>query len=286
MFTYTRFGTVYLPNGNNSEDVGTGGVNSGIVRTTDGFFDFRGTAPAPPRPFAIAVARMLTGQDVIEFGDVYRELRAQEGTKARLWRTWLDNEAQEWRTATLLKIDSNRDMEDGDTLPVTMRYEVAGLTWNGAPWGKYAYPATSNDLFDPEFVADSRRANVFNISASPTVTAVNAGNAMVREVVVDIAVSLVTTPMTKFQIRNINAGNAGFELDIPITAGQTVRVDTGKKTVKRILPTAADYYYTFDQLGANELWLPLMPGANGLSVSLPSFVGTAEMVVSYYDASA
>lgn len=285
MFTYTRFGNVYIPNGNNSEDVGTGGVNSSIVRTTDSYFDFRGNSLPAPRPFTIPVSRVLTGQDIIEFADPFRELRALEGSKARLWRTWLDTEAQEWRTATLLKIDSTRDMEDGDTLPIVMRYEVAGLTWNGAPWGKYAYPATSNDLYDPDFVADERRDNVFSLPSISPIVVTNEGNAIVREAIIDISVSLVTTPMTKFQIVNINAENAGFELDMAISAGQTVRVDTGKKTVKRIIGSPADVYANFAPLGANDLWLPIVPGENGLSVSLVSFVGTASMTVSYYDAS-
>lgn len=290
MFRYTRFGDTYLTGGNDKGDVGTGDSFPSLSETTDGFIDYRGGGDSPESTQTIDVGRVLTGDGIIEFADGFRALRALRGKRARLWRTWFDNETQEWRTAKLKKVSAPRDIDDGNTQEVIMRFEATGLTWNGAPWGKYAYPmpdfpTVSNDLFDYDFVADARRKNEFILTVGDDITVINEGNVTVREAIIDIAVVAVTNPITHIEIINHNTGLSGFSLATGISAGQTVRIDTGRKTVKRILPTVADLYSVFDFIGANEDWLPLVPGDNKLDIGLFGFVGQAKVTISYYDAS-
>lgn len=285
MFRYTEFDDLEIIGGDDIDDVGTLLSFPSVVATTDGFFNFRGNDKAPPRPTVIPVRRTLTSENCATFGNVYRDWRAKRGDYGRLWRTWLDDGRREWIWARLEHIPANRILRDFDTLPVTFRFELSGTTWNGYPWGRYAYPSSLNDDFDPEFPENVLRANSFAFSTNSVgVVIANEGNTVARNVIVTVVIASQSSAATSLTVNNTTL-SSGFSINTTIPVNQLWRIDGGAKTARNLTTDANLYpYFSYTTPATSHYFLPLAPGNNTIVVSTPGFVGSGTITFSYYDA--
>lgn len=241
----TTFAGVDLPDGMPEDPLFSGTVDSGIVAAGGGAFDTYGTRQVLPRRRQIRFRGRYDGSaSATALQTALDALRAKIGVRGLLVRK--DQSATSTQLyARLLAVDGVWEMRDGDSARIDLVFETGEATWRAAS----ASNATAN--FD---------------AASPsvaTVSVVNNGTAPVYDPVISIEASGGTITTLNLAIAAI-----GVDLDWTgsLTAGNTLTIDCGAKTVK----IGSSNSFSGFELGASHTardWMPLTVATLSLVVT-------------------
>lgn len=304
MYYITRFGTYnFLTRGGNPVDtVASGGSYPSTVRTPDGWYDFRHDSRAPRDLTTITTRKLIYAPNCVSAAaDVYRELRALRGTRARLFRTWKDTPLrQEWTWARLEDFDGVEEIRAGSSQLFTVTdiaFTQISPYWYGQGWGATDY--TEVPFYEGQELTASQAAADALISVgalgTTTKTIHNRGNRDVLDVRVDLINLSISATNYTVRVRNITDTDKshGWIYDAtsgsgnPIGSGAYVRVHGGRRTALEYAagPTVTNTFAEFTRVGANEQWLALYPGDNTIEVQTAG-AGAIDLDVqlSYHDA--
>jgi hypothetical protein len=263
-----QFGAVELPPAMTEDDLSTGQTESTLVPSVGPFYDAWGTARRLPRKQVINLRGMFEASDggrfddgpirlrdqsfnnivdhagnyiLVDNGQIsmrrnLASLKAQQGTRQRLWRRREDDSVLTWKTARLLKVEYVREVEDaGVVARVETVFETAMATWRANDISTYS--ATT-----PAGLAISNGGQVTVNDAILTVTAVGA-----------------TT--------NVAISGTGIDLNWAglLAGGQTLTIDAGLQTVR---VGGSDRYSGFTRGSGHTAagWLPVPVGESVLTV--------------------
>lgn len=306
MYYITRFGSYNFltRSGNFADFVGSGGSFPSVVRTPDGFYDFRLDTRAPLDLTTITARKLIYAPDpgcVTSAANVYRDLRALRGQRLRLFRTWKDTPfTQEWCWARLENVDAVEEIH-GNKSPLFALSDLAftQLTpyWYGQGWGDTDY--TIIPYYEGQTLSTSAAATAVFLQLTSLGTTThqitNRGNRDVLWVEADMVNGELSASNYTIQVRNVtDAAKAhGWIYDatsatgVQIAAGETVTVHGGKKTVTKAIagPATVNVFSEFLRVGVNEQWLVLYPGVNDIEVTIAG-PGTVdlEILLNYFDA--
>ena len=264
-----QFGSTQLPPAMTEDDLSTGETESTLVPSVGPFFDAWGTAVRLPRRQVLNLRGMFELSDngrfdsgplllvdhlgryivdhagrniLVDSGQLamrrnLANLKAQEGTRQRLYRRREDDSVITWKLARLLKVGYVREVEDaGVVARVETVFETAMAAWR-------ANTAITFSAVTPAGLAISNNSQVTVNDAILTVTA--AGGAT----------------------SNVAISGPGIDLNwagsLPI--GQTLTIDAGLQTVRI---GGADRYSGLTR-GAGHTqagWLPIAPGPSTITV--------------------
>lgn len=276
------FDGVMLPEYTPEDDLGVGQVQSTIIDSLGGVFDFMGATRRQPKKHTISYRGKFVGQDntlwvddvgdlvVDEVGDMVvlgsdyvadlrdrvDSLKAKIGVSGQLVRIREEDQEEQFKTARLLACNHIRTVENIDRVAVIdVVMEAAGTPWK----------AIDSTTTGP--TALSAGANAFAITVD--------GVEEVRDAVITVA---ATSNITNL-IVSLGA-NQSWTFSGTIAAGKSLVIDIGKQTVKN---DGVDAYSSFTLGGSHTIdsWLRLSPGTNNLTVTITGGPGTITAV--HYD---
>lgn len=275
------FDGVPLPAKVPEDDLGVGNVNSTLLDSLGGVFDFMGSTRRLPKRHGIHLRGKYLGEDnthwVTEVGDDVVDdvgdfvilgadyvadlrdqvdaLKGRIGRSGQLIRRREEDSLQQFKTARLLQVAHVRKLENLDRIAeLDIDWEAAGVPWKRA-------------------------------TSTTTVVALAAGaNAVAVTVagVEDVSDAVMTVTATA-NITNLVmtlGGAQKWTFSGTIAAGTALVVDTGKKTVKN---NGADAYSSFalNSTHTADDWLVLVSGTNNLSLTVTGGPGSVSVV--HYD---
>lgn len=281
-YRITSFGTVNLPTAMAEDDLSTARVPSSLVNTLGGAVDVFGARQRLPSRQELRVSGLYLGTVryltthagdqlvdhagnllVVSSGRAYlREqldlLRGMVGKRDRLWRRRDEDGLLQWRTARLLAVESQGDVDRwaAEVAEATATFETAQGTWRGAA-----------------VVTDSATLTA-GVTATKTIAAL--GNAPVEDAIVTL---VAAGAITSLRVRCTAAG-VDWTWAGSLAAGQTLLIDCGAMTVRK---QGVDAYAGFTLNAGHTAagWLPLAVGDNALLLLASGAGGTA--TITHYD---
>lgn len=269
------FGSVLLPLGMAEDDLSTGAVDSGLMASVGGAFDALAGRRLLPRWRSIGhtgtywatESYLVRGSDffVDHLGNylipgapdtLLRQqvdaLRSRLGAVGSLWRLREDDGSLQWVTARLMSVGYDQRVEDrlSATLRSTFETLMAGWRSQAARTASVAYPAAARRLLIH-----------------------NGGNLPVDDAILTITASSTITSLT------ITMTGVDLRWTGSLTAGQTLTIDCGRRTVVKAGASA----YAGWSLGSGHTaagWLPLAVGDNLLQVTGS---GAGTVAATWYD---
>lgn len=265
-YTYTTFDGVTLPIYNTEQDHSPGAVESALIDTPNGAYDYLGSTRRLPRKQEISVGGILysetnllvdeSGNFIVDEsgnylteGDTGDTLRAQiDGLKNKLGRVGLlvrvDSESGTSRQKLCRLLRFNHPRRYDDRLiyaQVSAMFETAQVNW------KSTSATTTNDSL-------SAGANVLTVDVLGTED-------------VNDAIITVTAGASALTSINIQIGDADFTWTGTLASGNDLVIDTGALTIEN---DGADAYSGF-VLNAGHLlpgWLLLLTESNEIDVTV------------------
>lgn len=262
-----KFEDALLPFYDPQPDMSQGPVESTLLDSVGGVFDYFGTRQRLPRKQTIAIQGTFMGERaylvdhagnrIVDHagnylvngtaqGDLQARLEALTellGKRGRLYREYLKDATRlEWKTARLLQVTHQREQQNTPLVArVTCIFETFHAAWRSVT-------ATTTSLGS----GSGNRALTVNVR----------GNAPVSD-----AVLAITAAATVTSIR-VQHGDTGIDWTWAgsLTSGQTLTIDAGAQTV-RIGTTNAYSGLTYNTAHRARGLLPLQPGTNGLMIN-------------------
>lgn len=268
MYTLYKFGTQLLPIQAPVETIGTGSIETASYPlSSGGAFDALGDDVATPRVLEITKKVIISG---VGAQSEYQVLRGLVGRKKRLFRQWQDGTI-EWATARLKGIDSERAPKHYQHIEITMHFEVYSAYWHGSFIG--AWFLDNGRYLDDGLYYDSNDAT-YTLNTSPkTVTINQAGNAIVKDAVINITAG--SSPITALTIQS---AEAHLVFSGTIAAGETLVIDCGAYTVENDGVDAISGFSLGGSHAINE-WLRLNPGNNAITITITG--GSVDSVAAF-----
>lgn len=279
-YRYTEFDGVPLPTANFEQAHDIAPIESGLLDSVGGVYDYRGAARKAARKQTISLRGIYwgeTGYMVDEAGNPIVDeagnyliagdavnmlraqvdaLRAQRGARGPLWRVRISDGARQWLTARLLQIAWQRTRPDmAVRAELSCQFESAMTAWRA----------------ETESLAYNTAA-----AGAPTGLLVQNGG----DVTVSDAVFRVTR--TSGTITGVRVSGPGIDWTWTgsLGSGQTLTVDCGSQTMRLGLLDA----YSGWSRGAGHTapgWLPLTVGDTLLTVTLTG--GAGDVTVTHYN---
>lgn len=279
-YQYTAFDDVALPLYNHEQSHDPMPSEPTLLDSVGGAFDWVGTGRRKGRKQLINLRGIYFGATeylVDETGDVITDesgeylaagngvemlqaqvtaLREKKGVKGTLWRTRLDDDVLEWKTARLLSISWPRKWEDHAIIgELSCQFETRMEFWHAAT-ATTAFTNVASGTTVPLLVANSGEqiddATITFARTTGTITAVSL-------VCAELGISLSWT------------GSLG--------ASETLTIDCDAQTVKE---NTTDAYSGFSLSGHTAAgWLPIPQGSYVFYAT--STGGNANVTISYYN---
>lgn len=274
-----EFDGIALPSFDAEQDQGSAPVDSSVLDSIGGAYDWYGSGTRRARKMQISAGGIMLGEttylvdeagnrlvdeagNALIAGSAARHLRQQlqalrsrTGVRGTLWRQRLEGTTEEWITARLLEVTWPRSVDERTVLAnVTCRFESTMTAWRAA-----SATSTSKSVTDGT-------ANALTVPV--------AGEAIVYD-------AILTVARTSGTITAVTVTGSGISLTwTGSLASGTLTLDAGAKTA-RIGSTDSYSGLTFNAGHTARGWLPLQPGTMPLAVTVTG--GNATVAVSHYD---
>lgn len=276
-----RFDSVLLPDRIPEEDFSSGNVESTLLDSVGGTFDYFGDRPRLPRRIQISHQGRYLGGSVLwvtEDGDTVTDengtpiavrqggspreqvdtLKALTGQRLPLWRQRVSDDALQWRMARLMAVDYIRIVDDvGRVADLDIVFETNEVTWKALTANEPSVAVSAGDI----------EALVISNAGS-----VEVDNAVVR---------VLGTSGTITGIDFFN-GATGVSLfwSGTLASGETLELDDGLQTIRK---DGVDAYsgLTLQSNHSARSWFLLAPGPNVVAVTLIGGDGT--VTVEFYN---
>jgi hypothetical protein len=278
-----EFDGVSLPEFEAEQSVGTAPVESALINTIGGVYDYWGTRTRKARRYSITAAGYLVGETqylvdeednivVDESGNPVvsgsaanhlrsqlQALRAKVGTRATLWRERLDDpETKDWLTARLLTVDWQRARDEMIELAkITCVFDSAMVAWR-----------TSSPVSVTETAADGVPEGILLPVSG--------------DAIVDDAIITVTRTSGTITALEIVCSAMGIDLEWAgsLGASDVLVIDAGAATVRK---NGADAYsgLAWGTGHTASGWFPLTGGMISCTATVTG--GNATVNVTYYD---
>lgn len=278
-FMIYEFDGVALPQYNAEQDNNSASVDPSLVDSIGGVTDYYGTGQRLPRKYSIQINGLYFGEttyivddtgdfivtdggDFIIAGEGANVLRAQlqairskVGVRGSLKRKRQDDNAIQWLTARLLRVEHPHKQEEmARRADVTCVWESAMVAWRAETMTTTSKSCTAvpNALTVPNSGDVQVRDAVFTFTASAAVTSVR-----------------VTCPLL----------GVDWTWTGTLSSGQYLTVDNGAQTVRK--GTANAYSgFVFNSAHTADRFLPINPGTNPIVVTVD---GTGTAKVEHYN---
>lgn len=282
MYQYTEFDEIPLPVQDHTQQHDPTSAESTVVDSVGGAFDWLGSTRRRGRRQIITFTGTYSGEvhnliddasdplvddggDNLIVGSAAQDVRASVtaimekiGQRGTLWRTRLDDDVQQWKTARLLSIPWEREVVDvGLLAELTCQLETTMDAWRAE--------SSSSD-------------SVGTSSGVPAALTVDNGGSL------SVTDAIITVTHTSGTITQVDIDDAAAGIDLTWTgslgSGNVLTIDCGAQTVKK---GSADAYSTFS-LGSGHTvqgWCPLAVGANPIVVKTTG--GAATVAITYYE---
>lgn len=271
-----QFGSVVLPTIMPVDDLSTGVVESTLLDSVGGVFDYYGSDQRLPRRWRIPFRGIYVGETEYEVdhvgnyvvdhggseivaGEDENRLRGQVdtltamiGKRDSLYRRRDDDLTVQWVTARLLHVQHVRTLADVAIARVELLFEATMTAWH------------DDDL--------STTTKTCTAGASNSTTVAIAGNVTVQDAVFTFTPSATVTAV---RVR-CTAQGIDWTYTGSMAVGSSLVVDAGAQTVK---VTGVDAYSGFALNSGHtaDRWLPLAPGNNTVIVTPTGGGGTAKI---------
>lgn len=275
MYAITQFGTITLPTYNTEWPLEPLPARLLFVETTGGAFDNDGDGRnRQTLPFALRYQAVVSEDTYNNNRGVLDTLRAAVGTRAKLYRTALDNNAQQFCTARLSAMPHTWPFEQRGYFVISLDFQQLS-PWNGAVHGVGWF-------FDAGIVLDNARTldetPPTTLNTSPkSITIANAGN-----LPVDNVQFILTAGSANITTFSLSGPDWGFSWSGILVAGSTLTIDTGAFSV---LNAGGNDYANFT-LATNhkvEKWVSFTPGNNTFSVAKVGGSTNSTLAAVFYD---
>lgn len=274
-----RFGDVILPDRIPEDSLYTGDVESTLLDSVGGVFDYFGARQRLPRQLVIphkgrylgerayivdhagnqiidhAGNRLVNGTATGQLVAQVDALRERLGQRDRLWRRRDSDGVLQWKLARLMRVDGADVIENIDqVVDLTLAFETSMAAWRSAT-------ATMTSLGG----GSGNRALTVNVRGSAPVSD---------------AVIAITAAATVTSIR-VQHGDMGVDWTWAgaLASGQILTIDAGAQTV-RIGSANAYSGLAYNAAHRARGLLPLRPGTNGLMITSDA---SASVSLTHYD---
>ena len=249
-YLLVTFDGVTLPSRNAAMPLDTGDVVPGIIQATGGAFDRYGTRKVLPQMRTISYTAGYSAATAATLRGSLDGLRAKIGTRGQLIRQRIDDSVQQWLYARLLSVNGEWRNEGTRYLEVTCSWETAEPSWR-----------TTSAISTDRSLS----------SGTQNLTPVVGGTAPSSDGLITVTTSGTITAGT------ITCAALGVLINWTgsLTAGNTLTIDCGLKTVK---VNAADAYswLSFGTAHTALDWLPLTQGTPSIEFGVNG-AGTANL---------
>jgi hypothetical protein len=255
----TQFGTTLIPGARGAFQWPTAARPS-ILPTIDGFFDAAGRGAAGivlpyTLPYTGAAVHATDTTAILTELDA---LRARCDSYDRLW-LHLANGTDRCAWARLVNVSPAMQASARGAITFALQFQVTSI-WNGSTHSG-SWTLDSGYLFDSGLFFDSTGPTTLTTSPQ-TITVTNGGNLAVSNP--GLTISAGAGNITDLVVGI--AGSCEFSFSGTITAGTSLVIDCGRRTV---LNAGADAFDDFHRT-ANQViapWFSFAPGANSVVVS-------------------
>lgn len=260
-----KFGSIVLPYRMVADDLSSGDVESSLIDSVGGTFDYWGSAQRFPRRRRLAFRGISAGEltyssgwseNTANFRLAVDTLKAAVGSRASLYRLRDDDSAEQWITARLLYVHYTRKLNDIGIAPLELLFESAMPGWHSSTKTTKSQACT----------AGTNNATVANGGLIPVHDAVFTYTG--------------TSAASTVRVR-ITAMGVDWTYNAIVGAADVLVVNAGTQTVTL---NAVDAYGDF-MLNAGhtaETWMPLAVGNNTVAITVGG-IGTGTAVVEHYN---
>lgn len=276
MYTIDRFGTVTLPTNKPTVTASpVSSLTSGLVSIGGFVFDGYGDGRQPQRfPFPLRYKAMVVSASKAAMRTTIDALRALVGTKAYLYRYANSDLTTQKCLARLVSEPYERENQTLLYNEITLEF-LQLSPWEGNSHGDWRFD--NGQIFDNALTFDSTDFQAAFSSAVATLTLTNSGNLPVDN-------AILTVVAGSGMITRVVIGGTGidWQVDATITAGQSLVVDCGSRSVQ---VNGTDAYRNFS-LGNNHSlrnWLYLEPGNTVITTTLTGTYTGAQVSVAFRD---
>jgi len=251
-YKIVRFGDVILPHRMSTDDLGTGSVDSPLVKTLGGAFDVENGERRLPVIRRIRHQGLYVGSDDLDLQIKIDAIKAKLGTVDQLWRQRHDG-VEQWLPARLLSVRHEVAVDEHFARLADMQIDFAAI---GAVWRADTQTSISSPLG----------------MGLTTVAVANGGAETVDDAIIHI---VATSAISNVDIR---LGSAHLIYGA-LVSGDNLAIDCGRLTVT---VNGSDAYANFSPGTDHGIdgWLQFEPGSNSLEITID---GTANLTVQFYE---
>lgn len=278
-YQYTTFDGVDLPTYNPQTDLSSGAVDSALVDSIGGAFDVVGVGGLRlPRKATVTVNGVYVSDgpnyivdhlgnfivdhlgNFIVSGDAGADLRTQIdelygklGKRGRLYRTRFDDSSRQYKTARLLHVNHQRQLDDRlFKSTVTATFETTDAGWH----------ENSLNIVTPSLIAG---LTTFQVSMP--------GNCTVTDALLFFNATASVTSI------NVVGSGIDWTWNGTLASGDTLQIDCASQTI-RAEGFDAYAYLTLNPNHTSSSWFPIAPGVNTYNVTAN---GTIDLEIFFHD---
>lgn len=273
MYSITRFGSVTLPIYNVEYEINTVPADgAALLNVGADVWDGNGSQRAPQKfPAPVRYKGLVHDTALNTLRSTFDGLRALTGKREWLYRTANNDSTVQQAQARLMAVEVKRSVEHKKHFEIDFSFLLLG-PWRGDSHSDWRFD--SGELLDDGLTFDSTDFQANFSSGSMTLTLVNDGN-----LPVDDAVLTVQAGSGSITQVAVTGPGIDWQIDRTITAGQSLVVDCGARTVQ-INGSDAYRYFTLNSLHAVRNWLWLEAGSTAIVVTVAgTFSGASANVV-------
>lgn len=280
-YLYTYFDDTPMPNAMQEDDLSTGQVESSLVDSIGGKFDFFGSTQRLPRSHQFShkgkyvgevlervtssgdtrvtddgTVRVTAPSKVADLHGKTDDLKAKIGVLGQLWRQRIADGVLTWKRCRLLQVEHTEDVENANVVSeVQTTFETKDVGWRSAAAVTTSVSAT---------------AGITNALNVPNAGSMPARNATLR-------VARTSGTITAVQVTGTGID---FTWTGSIGASQTLVINTEDETV--LIGTTDQYNgFVLNAGHTSDVWLPLPTGTVTLLVTLTG--GNGNVSVEHYN---
>jgi len=204
------FANAQLPDVTPEDDLSTGEVESTLVDSVGGAFDYWAAGARLPRKHTITIRGKYKGADFATLRAQIDTLKSWLGQRSNLHRRREEDSVDQTKTARLMKVLYSRKLDDVDRVAeITAVFE-------------------SNK---PNWYSEISASVTVSLSASVTVSVVTGGIMAIYDGMITIH---ATGTITAIRITGTNSiGHMDFAWAGLMTSGQNLVIDSGAQTIRR-----------------------------------------------------
>ena len=250
-FKLTTFGGATLPPYEPDVSLDLGEAQDSIFGVPGGgIFDALGTEQYRRQGWALSYSGQYVHTSAVQLKASLDALNREYGKTQKLYRRQSDGSSQ-WVNARLMNVTGRRSPRNVNNQVVTCAFKVASPYWHGV------YRTRTSHIE----VMDGKSLNRINMYCT------NAGNVTISDPVVSVEAvgsSIIGVRIQIFPAHGGSTAEGHLHVGGTITAGNTVVLDCGKRTVRN---NNTQSYANFGFLGYHSYddWIRIEPSTAGIS---------------------